>query len=183
MPLAGAASNPISVCQGQTLQPLVQTFGCREEGAGVWTLDLREDGLRSHLGSGHRPFSLWSVVIYPDDLQCVDLELLSNDICANAHSQKVTEFMLCAGHLEGGKDTCVVSQPVLLPHPQASWNWGRDLGSRLPTAVSIASQHQLPQGSLWALPLPLFLPYPHPDITPVSLHIRVHPFLLHLFTV
>ncbi|XP_037675272.1 kallikrein-1 [Choloepus didactylus] len=44
---------------------------------------------------------------YPDELQCVDLELLPNDKCAKSHPQKVTEFMLCAGHLAGGKDTCV----------------------------------------------------------------------------
>ncbi|KAM4825314.1 kallikrein-1 [Thomomys bottae] len=44
---------------------------------------------------------------FPDNLQCVEQKILDNEECAKAHSQKVTKFMLCAGYLEGGKDTCV----------------------------------------------------------------------------
>uniref|UniRef100_A0A671EDC3 Peptidase S1 domain-containing protein n=1 Tax=Rhinolophus ferrumequinum TaxID=59479 RepID=A0A671EDC3_RHIFE len=44
--------------------------------------------------------------VFPDELQCVDLGLLSN-VCAEAHTQKVTDLRLRAGHLTSGKDTCV----------------------------------------------------------------------------
>ncbi|XP_007531350.1 kallikrein-1-like [Erinaceus europaeus] len=50
-----------------------------------------------------RPFQF----LYPDHLQCVDLQLLSNDYCVRAYPQNITNYMLCAGKLEGGKDTCV----------------------------------------------------------------------------
>uniref|UniRef100_A0A2K6KXX4 Kallikrein related peptidase 3 n=1 Tax=Rhinopithecus bieti TaxID=61621 RepID=A0A2K6KXX4_RHIBE len=42
----------------------------------------------------------------PKKLQCVDLRIISNDVCAQVHFQKVTEFMLCAGSWMGGKSTC-----------------------------------------------------------------------------
>ncbi|XP_021045346.1 kallikrein 1-related peptidase b3-like isoform X3 [Mus pahari] len=43
---------------------------------------------------------------YPNDLQCVNLKLLPNEDCVKAHTYKVTDVMLCAGEMEGGKDTC-----------------------------------------------------------------------------
>uniref|UniRef100_A0A8C2V2S7 Peptidase S1 domain-containing protein n=1 Tax=Chinchilla lanigera TaxID=34839 RepID=A0A8C2V2S7_CHILA len=45
--------------------------------------------------------------VLPRTLQCVDLSLLSRDVCARAYATPVTEFMLCAGHVKGGKDACV----------------------------------------------------------------------------
>lgn len=88
------------------------------------------------MGSGHSRVSPWPVVIYPDDLQCVDLTVLSNEVCASAYPEKVTEFMLCAGHLEGGKDTCVVSQPVprsleVLGEGTQILDWGSELSRHL----------------------------------------------------
>ncbi|XP_006868198.1 PREDICTED: kallikrein-1-like [Chrysochloris asiatica] len=48
-----------------------------------------------------------SGTVYPDDLHCIDMKIFKNDVCAKTHIYKITESMLCAGHLEGGKDTCV----------------------------------------------------------------------------
>ncbi|XP_031240722.1 renal glandular kallikrein-like [Mastomys coucha] len=44
---------------------------------------------------------------YPDDLQCVYLKLMPNNICAKGLIWKVTDTMLCAGEMDGSKDTCV----------------------------------------------------------------------------
>uniref|UniRef100_A0A673AV63 trypsin n=1 Tax=Sphaeramia orbicularis TaxID=375764 RepID=A0A673AV63_9TELE len=43
---------------------------------------------------------------YPAKLQCLDVPLLSDDTCFNAYPFQITENMICAGYLEGGKDSC-----------------------------------------------------------------------------
>ena len=43
----------------------------------------------------------------------MNLKLLPNEDCAKAHIEKVTDDMLCAGDMDGGKDTCKVRQPLL----------------------------------------------------------------------
>uniref|UniRef100_A0A3B3VAW0 trypsin n=1 Tax=Poecilia latipinna TaxID=48699 RepID=A0A3B3VAW0_9TELE len=41
-----------------------------------------------------------------DKLQCLEVPLLSDDTCFNAYPFQITENMICAGYLEGGKDSC-----------------------------------------------------------------------------
>ncbi|XP_053743369.1 trypsin-3-like [Synchiropus splendidus] len=43
---------------------------------------------------------------YPAALQCLEVPLLSDDTCFNAYPFQITENMICAGFLEGGKDSC-----------------------------------------------------------------------------
>ncbi|XP_028325995.1 trypsin-3-like [Gouania willdenowi] len=43
---------------------------------------------------------------YPHKLQCLEVPLLSEDTCFNAYPFQITENMICAGYLEGGKDSC-----------------------------------------------------------------------------
>ncbi|XP_060936406.1 trypsin-3-like isoform X3 [Limanda limanda] len=43
---------------------------------------------------------------YPDKLQCLEAPLLSDDTCFNAYPFQITENMMCAGYLKGGKDSC-----------------------------------------------------------------------------
>uniref|UniRef100_A0A8C8X966 trypsin n=1 Tax=Panthera leo TaxID=9689 RepID=A0A8C8X966_PANLE len=43
---------------------------------------------------------------YPELLQCLDAPLLSQAQCKAAYPGQITENMVCAGFLEGGKDSC-----------------------------------------------------------------------------
>ncbi|XP_069805149.1 trypsin-like [Dendropsophus ebraccatus] len=43
---------------------------------------------------------------YPSALRCVSVELIPDDTCRGAYPGEITENMLCAGVLAGGKDTC-----------------------------------------------------------------------------
>lgn len=46
---------------------------------------------------------------FPDKLQCLEVPLLSDDTCFNSYPFQITENMICAGYLEGGKDSCQVT--------------------------------------------------------------------------
>ncbi|XP_029574938.1 trypsin-3-like [Salmo trutta] len=53
------------------------------------------------------PCSLCSVPVrYPDTLQYVEVPLLTGNTCLEAYFFQMTENMICAGFMEGGKDSC-----------------------------------------------------------------------------
>ncbi|XP_068943502.1 anionic trypsin-like [Petaurus breviceps papuanus] len=43
---------------------------------------------------------------YPDVLQCLNAPILSDADCKSSYPGEITENMVCAGFLEGGKDSC-----------------------------------------------------------------------------
>ncbi|XP_074051214.1 anionic trypsin-like [Macrotis lagotis] len=45
-------------------------------------------------------------VDYPDLLQCLSVPILSDNECQASYPRAVTENMICAGFLKGGKDSC-----------------------------------------------------------------------------
>ncbi|XP_068179784.1 transmembrane protease serine 9-like [Antennarius striatus] len=45
-------------------------------------------------------------VFNPFNLQCVKVPILSNKDCEGSYPGKITDRMVCAGYLEGGKDSC-----------------------------------------------------------------------------
>ncbi|XP_021071674.1 kallikrein-2-like [Mus pahari] len=76
------------------------------EAVSVTSLPTEEPKLGSHcLASGWG--STRPEKCMPGTLQCVDLNLMSKDVCKKAYSKRVTGFLWCAGHQEGCKDTCM----------------------------------------------------------------------------
>ncbi|NXB41554.1 TRY2 protein, partial [Eulacestoma nigropectus] len=43
---------------------------------------------------------------YPNTLQCLKAPILSATECSESYPGRITKNMVCAGFLEGGKDSC-----------------------------------------------------------------------------
>lgn len=59
-------------------------------------------------------------VNYPELLQCLDAPLLSQTQCEASYPGQITDNMVCAGFLEGGKDSCQVTVPLQAESPAHS---------------------------------------------------------------
>ncbi|RKZ87525.1 MAG: hypothetical protein DRR19_13520 [Candidatus Parabeggiatoa sp. nov. 1] len=74
----------------------------------------------------------------PDELYQVSVPIVSQAICESAYPGTITDNMLCAGVVEGGKDACYGDSggPLMVPNALGTgWelagivSWGRDCGA------------------------------------------------------
>ncbi|KAM9309043.1 trypsin-2-like [Pholidichthys leucotaenia] len=68
-------------------------------------------------------------VFNPFNLQCVEVPILSDKDCENSYPGLITDRMVCAGYLEGGKDACQGDSggPLVCNgelHGIVSWGYG-----------------------------------------------------------
>ncbi|XP_071390775.1 trypsin-3-like [Centroberyx affinis] len=64
------------------------------------------DGTMCHISGWGSLLPSKKGLLFPDKLQCLDAPLLSYNTCSNAYPSEITKNMICAGFLEGGKDSC-----------------------------------------------------------------------------
>lgn len=63
-----------------------------------------------HLPKIHGNLCILPVTVnMPTRLQCLDVPILDHQQCENAYPGMITRRMMCAGYLEGGRDSCNVS--------------------------------------------------------------------------
>ncbi|MBF0377802.1 MAG: serine protease [Desulfamplus sp.] len=63
--------------------------------------------------------------LYPNQLQEVDLPLVSNQDCSKFFGEgEITDNMLCAGFIDGGKDSCFGDSggPLVIPYQNGGYN-------------------------------------------------------------
>lgn len=67
-----------------------------------------------YFSKDNNPLSFLSTAEFSYELHCVEVPILSDNDCENSYPGRITESMMCAGYLEGGKDACQVFLPSYL---------------------------------------------------------------------
>nr|XP_012807684.2 kallikrein-14 [Jaculus jaculus] len=80
------------VRMGRAVRPIILTSSCASPGTACRV---------SGWGTISSP-----IVRYPNRLQCVNINIMPEQVCRNAYPGAITDGMVCAGVPQGGKDSC-----------------------------------------------------------------------------
>lgn len=145
---------------GETQRPLPQDGGVGAgSSGGQISAGSRVDCSGFFLPSPPFPIS----VSYPDVLQCVTVTIFSTAECKRLYPGSITENMICAGSLQGGRDSCQV-RPRCPPSTAATrgcpqgrprghiprsppWGWWSSRWLMNPTRVG---QHELGKAAMFS---------------------------------